>query len=176
MMTTLAILTKNRAAPFRRCLLSLRDNARSFGRDTRFVVADDSDDPAENRRALEESGVDFWHLDRGARGALAQALAAESGCPEEVARFAVLPGDDVAMGAARNTLLLALTGRRFVMVDDDMACKFAPVPGASDDIVTAPTGSRRKQTCWIIDGVDEGALLDEDFMSKHEALLGPRPR
>jgi hypothetical protein len=170
-MNTLAILTKNKAASFRRCLVTLRDNAEEFGHDVRFVVADDSTDPTPNRQTLEEVGVSFTHLDRACREGFIQDLGRRSGCPEELLRYALLPDGDVAMGAVRNFLTLVLAGQQFITIDDDMVCKFAAVPGSSDEIIYSLKPTREFQTCWIIDGVDEKSLSDEDFIGKHEQLF-----
>jgi hypothetical protein len=75
------------------------------------------------------------------------------------------------MGAVRNFLTLVLAGQQFVMVDDDMACKFAAVPNSSDEIVYSLKPVREFQTCWIIDEVNEKSLGDEDFIGKYERLF-----
>lgn len=128
---TVAIPTRNRTGALVRCLDSLKANAEMYGRDVRVVVADDSNESfvPSNRAALAACGLPFEHFDRGLRERFALDLAAAAGVPPEAAVFAVLPGASPDMGAVRNFLVLKLAGRKFVMLDDDMVCKFAAAPG-----------------------------------------------
>lgn len=163
----IAILTKNRTAAFERCVTSLRDNAALFGKHIRLVVSDDSVESGvrRNRQVLERLGLPFSHHDKYQRKEFASGF----DCPEVMG--ALLPESEVAMGAARNFLLLALAGQRFVMLDDDMECKFAPVPGSDDKLRYAIGPRLEMQDCWVMDHVDETKLVDEDFLAQHMNLL-----
>ena len=171
----LAIPTKNRTASLRRCVESLRDNAKTYGRDVEFLVSDDSNESnaATNHSALKDLGVRFTHYDRGFKAQYAKELAAKSGISPHITRFAILPNILTAMGAARNFLTLSSIGQKLVMVDDDMVCKFAPVPNRRDKIVWAlgPIIGDQEE---IPAEVREDELVDEDFLAQHERLLGLR--
>jgi glycosyltransferase involved in cell wall biosynthesis len=167
----LTILTKNRTANLRQCVESLRANTNKFGKEVYLIVADDSDDSIvpQNRSVLEESKLPFSHFDRKFRASFVRDLVLESGCSLDVANFALLPDDPVAMGAVRNFFLLLLAGKRFIMLDDDMKCKFAPIPDKNDEIDHILGPSIEFPTTQILE--KECELIDEDFISCHQRLM-----
>src|SRR5271157_3816134 len=106
MAQTIAVLTKDRPEAFRRCVESLRANAKLLGKSVRLVVSDDSVSPAVNHTVLVESGLPFVHCDRTFKTRFAQSLTAHIPDHQSSIEFALLPDDPIAMGAARNFLML----------------------------------------------------------------------
>lgn len=168
MTQTVAILTKNRPDAFRRCVESLRANAKLFGKSVRLVVSDDSTSSADNHSVLVESGLPFVHCDREFKARFAQSLATKIPEHRSSVEFALLPDDPIAHGAARNFLLLFLVGEKFIMIDDDMECKFAPIPGSSDDILWIPASSFTAPDGWAYKFAE---FIDVDFIAIHQRLL-----
>ena len=172
----LAIPTKNRTAAFSRCLGSLRDNADKYDREIEFLVVDDSDDGSNqgNHRALEASGVKFRYYDRKAVADYAVRLSRRAGCPLSLTQFLFKKAPS-AHGAVRNFLTLMSANEPFVMVDDDMVCKFADTSECSDEIEYELTPRVVYPTPSIVPPVDETQLVDDDFIGKHETLLKEVP-
>jgi hypothetical protein len=172
----IAIPTKNRTAVFGRCLESLRDNADKFGREIKFLVVDDSDDGSNqgNQRVLETVGAPYCYYDRKAVADYASYLSRQAGCSPSLTEFAFRKTPN-AHGAVRNFLLLRSVHEPFIMIDDDMVCKFADVPNRNDEIEydLSPTVVYLKPT--IIPPVEEAQLVDDDFIGKYEALLKKVP-
>ena len=181
----IGIPTRDRPQSLARALVSYAESARRYGRDIRFVVADDSrsaDVQAQNRQRLgdvaERCGADVRYSGRSARADFAAALARRADVPLDVTRFALL-GDErfrFTYGAARNTLLLSLAGEVAVQVDDDTVCELRAAPEAVPGLAVSSKGP---SAFWHFES-REAALAaapvaDTDFLALHERLLGRRP-
>lgn len=173
-MNTIAVPTKNRTAAFRRCLASLKDNAKKYDRDIQFLIVDDSTDGSnpDNYKALQEVGLPFRYYDRQFIAAFADYLGQKAGC-RELTRFA-LSRSPMAYGAVRNALMLMSANDPFVMVDDDMICKFANVPRI-DGVKLDLRPRMAFQNMRVIDGVEESELVDVDFLGAHEQAFEQVP-
>jgi hypothetical protein len=171
----LAIPTKNRTAAFSRCLGSLRDNAEKYNRDIEFLVVDDSDDGSNrgNQQVLDALGVPFRYYDRKAVSDYAVHLSSRAECPLSLTQF-LFKKTPAAHGAVRNFLTLMSANNPFIMIDDDMVCKFAHTPH-SDEIEYVLAPNVVYPTPSIIPPVDETQLVDDDFIGKHEMLLDKVP-
>ena len=169
----LAIPTKNKTAAFSRCLESLRDNADKFGKEIEFLVLDDSDDGSNlgNQRALEATGVPYRYYTQQDVNTFAVYLSRRARCPLALTQF-LFKKTPASHGAVRNFLTLMSASEPFIMIDDDMVCKFANVPGRSDEIeyVLKPK-PHIVYPAAIIHRAVESQLIDDDFIGKHEALL-----
>lgn len=180
---SIGITTRNRTGVLRRGLVSYLENRRRYDRSTDFVILDDAGDiESEQRTRAEllalrrEFAVPIRYAGRSERRRFAAALAQESGAPADLVEFALfgLPVCPVTTGAARNSLLLATAGDRFVMVDDDSVCRLAKCPSREDGI--ALTSRRDPTEFWFFADpqttLKETSFTDADFVGLHEALLG----
>ena len=180
---SIGITTRNRAAVLRRGLVSHIENRRRYDRSTDYVIIDDAVDVESEKRTRtellqlrREFAVPIRYAGRAERQSFAAALRQESGAAADLVEFALfgLPPCPITTGAARNSLLLATAGDRFVMVDDDSVCRLAACPLREDGI--ALTSRRDPTEFWFFDDpqstLNEAAFADADFVGLHEALLG----
>jgi hypothetical protein len=179
---SIGITTRNRPEVLRRGLISHFENRRHYERSTDYVVIDDAAVTAENptRELLvalqREFSVPIRYAGHVERRRFAAAVVEESGVSADVAEFALLglAGCPVTTGSARNSLLLATAGDRFVMVDDDSVCRLAMCPASEDGLSFT---SRRDPTQFWFFADPETALretqfTEADFLGLHETLLG----
>jgi hypothetical protein len=180
---SIGITTRNRGGVLRRGLISHFENRRRYERSTDYVVIDDAaDSESENRTRAEllhlrrEFDLPIRYAGRAARRRFAAALSRESGAPPDLTEFALLglPPCPLTTGAARNSLLLATAGDRFVMVDDDSVCRLTPCPASEPGMAL---NSRRDPTeFWFFPDpqstLRETAFQETDFLGLHESLLG----
>ncbi len=180
---SIGITTRNRPGVLRRGLVSHFENRQGYERSTDYVVIDDATDPeseARTRSGLErlhrELGLPIRYAGRAERVRFAAALAAESGAPPGLLEFALLglPPCPLTTGAARNSLLLATAGDRFVMTDDDSVCRLAPCPEPEPGLAL---NSRRDPTeFWFFadpqSAREQTRFAEADFLGLHESLLG----
>lgn len=179
----LGIPTRDRPALLARALESYAANLQVHGRTVRIIVADDSRHSAsiESNRAAamrvqREFEIGVTVVDREWRERYADRIAAESGVPLDVVRFALL-GDarcGLSYGAARNTLQLLSAGRVAVHVDDDTLCRqwrAVERPGE----VRSGVDDGGMQYWYLPDGSESCDAVEEvhtDFVGTHETLLG----
>jgi hypothetical protein len=178
------IRSAERPEAARRCLAGFIENARRHGRDPEWHIYDDSRSgamrgayrdlaaglAAETRARLSYSGLEE-------RRAYVEALAAE-GVSESSARFCLLgPGIDAPdYGLNLNAQLLDLVDRPNLGLDEDLVCRFGPMPGS---LSGASLGSGDPtEFLFFPDRESALAAIDEsdgDFIGLHEALLGRSP-
>jgi hypothetical protein len=172
--------TRNRPACLERCLRALVASCREHGRTPEVVVVDDSTDPTAaqaNRGVLDSlrpayDGV-MVYAGRVERAALADRLARRAGLDRADVRFALLgdPVFPVAIGAARNTLLLLAAGKLLLQLDDDTVPSPAPLPGAGSGLAASSLFDPTE--FWFPgDGPVPQAAGTADLLAVHERLLG----
>ena len=125
--SAIGIPTRNRVGSVLAALRSYHTNASMHGRRVRFVVADSSSAPDQERLASaldvlrKDIDIEVEHLDEAWRANLIRTLADETDCSPDVLRFALYGCETCGTnyGANRNALLLATAGELSVHVDDD---------------------------------------------------------
>ena len=185
--STVALTTRNRSSLVDRLVGEYEVGLGRAGRRADLLVVDDSDTPALAdqtravlaRRASQWPGT-VWFADRSDRRDFAARLAAEAGVDPGVAGLAVLgdPRCALTTGGARNALLLALAGRRFLLTDDDTRYGVAEAPGApgAGQPALVLTSAIDPTSCWFYERFEQ-ALRDNpagrpDLLGLHERLLG----
>jgi len=187
--STVAVITRDRIDPLRRCLESYIAEGQRLGRSLEYLVVDGAQE-AETRdrtRAMLRTIVRMHGVTVRYAGL------------EEIRRFAgALSGVGVASdaidlalqansqpfdrfgrastyGVQRNVALLATLGRLVLCVDDDTVCRVAAVPGSTMDGL-ALSSQNDPTSMWFFrdqDGALAGARpVDRDIFGIHEELLG----
>ena len=132
-----AFPTANRVGSLRRCLLSYMTMCRQYGRQCRYVVADDSPDVTTRRACLDmlrelqkTQDVQIFYAGMPEKQRFVEKLIREGELPPEVARFTLFDVDrtGVSTGANRNALLLSTVGEAFFCADDDTLCEPVRAP------------------------------------------------
>ncbi len=181
--TVIGIPTRNRTQSLGRAVTSYIRNVRRSGRETEFVVIDDSDDNdvcEANRLMLgglrERHGTAIAYADRRQRARYADALARYAEAPPEIVHFALL-GDErcrARYGAPRNAFLLHAMGAICLQVDDDTVCELAAAPEAAPGLVLSSENDA--SAYWFFSDQDPFpgslSLVDVDYLGVHEQLLG----
>ena len=180
--SALGIPTRGRPEALVRALASYIENARAFGRRVRFVVVDDSVEPAhraQNRRGLDHLRrrfhVPIAYAGAEERSAFIARLAQASDVRHEVVAFGLANpcGFPMAAGSARNTLLLETLGELAISVDDDTVCRIAPAPGARDGLAVASGPGHTREFYPDNEAALAAAPFEpHDFFGLHERLLG----
>ena len=135
--TSICIPTRNRPEPLRRALTSYLESDVQFGRDSSFVVFDDSDSAQlqrENHDILldlsSRYGRRVYYASRSDRERYVRRLAQYSSVPEHLVRFALI-GDarcTTSFGATRNSANADTAGELILQTDDDTICHVAKSP------------------------------------------------
>ncbi len=183
LIASIGITTRNRPEVLKRGLISHFKNRRQYDRATDYVIVDDATEPESQKRTHDlldelrrEHGVTIRYAGQTERRSFAQALTKESGAHPDVVDFALfgLPNCPITTGSARNSLLLATAGDRFVMVDDDSVCRLAVCP--ETDTGLAFTSKRDPTEFWFFADPEttlrEAQFAEADFLGLHEQLLG----
>ena len=181
--TALGMATRGREEILRRGIASYLDNSRQFGKPVDFIVVDDALEPGAQQRTravLEElkkgQGATFRYASRRDREAFADQIAAYSGLPGDLIRFAVLGRQphDRTTGSCYNSLLLDTIGSCYVIADDDTLCQIAAPPEQHGGL--ALTSRFDPTEFWFYRGrqsaFDALTKADQDFFAIHESLLG----
>jgi hypothetical protein len=182
--TSIGVVTRNRLKSLKRCLESYIDNCKQHGRDTDFVVMDDSETAearAETRQMLrrlrERYDVEMFYAGLQEKKRYAEALITEMEVPAEVVKFALfgIESCGLSTGANRNALLLHTTGDLVFSVDDDTICQTGTVRAAEEGLAL---NSKREGFIGSWFYPDHSSALksvivdSEDVLAIHERLLG----
>lgn len=117
----LGIVTKDRRSQLLTCVGSYLSNANRWSREVNVLVVNDGGH-VPIAGVLKSPQVRVFSLHH--RAHFVQRLLHVARVPRQVATFALLP-DEPRMptaGAARNTLMLLMSGHRYIQVDDDTVC------------------------------------------------------
>ncbi|MEX2303924.1 MAG: hypothetical protein WD733_23465 [Bryobacterales bacterium] len=181
--TSIGITTRNRTAVLGRGLASYFENGQRYERSTGCVIIDDATDAESESRTRaqlielrRQFGMAVRYAGRAERRHFAKAIVEESGASADLVEFALfgLPQCPITTGSARNSLLLATAGDRFVMVDDDSVCRLAPCPTLEHGL--SLTSNRDPTEFWFYPDPEtalrETQPAETDFLGLHETLLG----
>ena len=181
--TSVGVVTRDRASLLRNCAASYLENGRRYGRRYALAVTDDSASAAardETRRMLRSLGesydleVLYGGLEEKTR--YVDALTADGGLPREVVEFALFDteGCGSTFGANRNALLLHTVGEMFLSADDDTVCRFATPPEPKPGLAFDAKGDF--MDFWFFRDREEAlrsaSFVENDALSIHEQLLG----
>jgi len=188
--TTIAVPTENRPAQVARCLPGYAENARRYGRDVEFTVADGSQRPEmiDLAKAMlgaisREYSTPVFYAGYREKLAYCEALATSyPDLPVDVIRFALF-GDDRCSrrtGGNRNAILLDRVGDMIFSVDDDTVCLPARLSAATNSDVLDFQGENDPTEFWFFHSrahaLASVALTELDVLALHEKLLGRSTR
>lgn len=181
--TSVGVVTNNRVAGLKRCLVSYMENDRGHGRGSEFVVMDDSREPEVREAALlmlqslqKHYGVRVSYAGPAEKRSFADALVKESGLPRDAVDFALFDTEQCGhpIGANRNALLLHTVGELAFSTDDDVVCEVAPAPSQKEGLAFESRGDFTK--FWFFPdrqaALSAARRVGEDILSIHERLLG----
>lgn len=175
----IGIPTCNRPRILERILTSIADHLREDQRNAAIVVVDDSSTEAmqeENAAVVAAhvrcSGLQIRYINQQARERYAAALARNSGVDREIVAFGVEKSRSypTSAGAARNVLLLQSAGHCLLSLDDDVLCRIACVPGATDRIEFADLTAGR----WFLSDAEQitaAGFVSENLLDLHNRML-----
>jgi hypothetical protein len=178
--TTVGIVTADRADAFERCLDSYAALAGTHSRQLRFVVVDDSRERINIernrcacRRVEDRLGTPVLYVGRVERRLFQESLVT-LGMNRDILDFALQPSPDChSAGANRNALLLATAGELVMSVDDDTVASTWGMDVGDGDVVHCghedPLVSRFFQT--RADALAAVAYADLDLLGMAEAML-----
>jgi hypothetical protein len=180
---SIGVPTRDRTTSLAAYLSSYARCARRLGQVIHFTVVDDSPEAPTreaNRQVLRsvqsEYGLEVRYAGPGERAGFGMLLAREAGLSPEVVAFALEGGEPftITTGTSRNALLLDSVGDMMIQVDDDMACRLAPIPGARDGL--ALFSGHDPTEFWFLSGSTDRATVsphaEGDLVGLHEHLLG----
>jgi hypothetical protein len=165
-----------------RGLASFAANAKRHGRQTEFLIADSSLDPAHraaframaSAKARECEVVVRYAGEEEKRGFAGELV--RMGIAPDAVEFALFDplGIGFACGANRNALLLHQAGRLFCSIDDDVICELFSPPMCGSKLKCFSTCD--PFTRWIFEdresSLEPAGRVDADFLASHEAILG----
>ena len=181
--STVAVITRDRIDPLRRCLESYVAEGQRVGRRLDYLVVDGARDAgmrdqtrAMLRAIVREHAVTVRYAGFEETEQFADALT-RAGISRPEIDFALFDpeGGDATYGAGRNAVLLATLGRLILCADDDTVCQVAAVPGSTTDGL-ALSSQNDPTSIWFF--ADQAAALagapavDRDLFGIHERLLG----
>ena len=187
--STVAVITRDRIDPLRRCLESYIAEGQRIGRSVEYLVVDGAQQ-AETRdqtramlRAMVRTHgvtVRYAGLEETRRFA---GVLSDAGVARDAIDLA-LPADTrpfdrfglaTTYGAQRNVALLATLGRLVLCVDDDTVCRVAAVPGSTTDGL-ALSSQNDPTSMWFFPDQDRALAAarpaDRDIFGIHEEVLG----
>lgn len=188
----LGVPTCNRPEMLRHCLTSYIQNHQQHGRESVYVVADDSTHPGvrtEYKRITNAiaatCNVTVVYFGLEDKLLLAQKLIAGGVAPADVIKFALFDSERTGLpthGANRNALLLKTAGEAVLMVDDDTLCRQAAPPLRQDAVQLAeelPFTPTHPYSAWMFPNssamMESLRFEDREIFASHEALLGKAP-
>jgi hypothetical protein len=175
----IGIPTCNRPRILDRILGSIAGHLRDDQRNVTVLVVDDSS-ANEMQKAnaavvgahAKGSGLRIRYINQQSRERYAATLARNSGVDREVVAFGVEKNSfyPASAGAARNTILLQSVGHCLLSLDDDVLCKIAPTPEATDRIEFADRTTAR----WFLGDAGEigtSRFVPENILDLHDKML-----
>jgi len=175
----IGIPTRNRPEVLHRILSELSRHLQTFSRKSEVVVIDDSESPsmqAQNFQAVSQFAADpsirVKYANVELRKRFAARLAAALGVEEEIVSFAIIGdgGVSVCTGASRNSIQLEGEGHAMLCMDDDVQCRLAVLPEATEAIALGT----RSDSFWFFrkpEDVENCRFVEEDLLLLHEKLL-----
>jgi hypothetical protein len=181
--TSIGFPTRNRVKLLQRGMESFILNAKSYGRDLDFIVADNSSNPKavtsckEMLEAIQrQHNVRCYFAGEQEKKRFAKALASLSEVHPETIDFALFNSGSYgfAGGANRNALLLQEAGNVFSSVDDDALCDLAlaPQPRTGLTLFSDRDGFERYFFATSESAFRAAAFVEKDYCAMHEELLG----
>jgi hypothetical protein len=181
--STIGMATCNRTKHLERALDSYVENSRRHGRNTSFVIVDDSEQKGVREetkqvlcRSWKHRDAEIRYVGRERRARFASEIARRAALPAEITRFALL-GDrryGMTYGSAVNALLLHTAGELLLITDDDTVCSPASPP--ESNLGLALTSRTDPNQFWFFENreaaLDAITLADQDILGLHEQLLG----
>jgi hypothetical protein len=181
--SSVVIITANRAGPCGNALTSFVENTTQFSRQTSFKVIDDSRSSdlrtpyLENMaRCAGSNGKRAFYAGRQEKEAYIAELEG-MGIEAAIARFVLLGENDDSLetiGANRNCALLDTLGECILSVDDDMVCRSTPHPHLSRQLRIASHVYPRD--LWFFENrekvLSEVEWQSVDALQEHENMLG----
>jgi len=181
--STVAVITRDRIDPLRRCLESYIAEGQRLGRSLDYLVIDGAQ-TAETRdqtrtmlhQIVRKHGVTARYAGHEETQRFADALS-NAGVARSAIDFGLFDPEqcDATYGAQRNAVLLATVGRLVLCADDDTVCQVASVPGSTTDGLTLSSQNDATSLWFFLD--QDGALAAgrpaaRDVFGIHEGLLG----
>jgi len=179
----LGIVTRNRSAQLRRCLISYARHLRKFEREYEVAIVDDTENPAERRITREwlrefqrRRRIRISYAGREEKQAFIQKLAF-AGIPPEDLSFALAPSSHLieSPGANRNALLLQTAGSLALSCDDDSICRLRALSHGQMPNGVSSYGNADIEVQFAHDRLSALQCFpaaEFDLMSAHETLLG----
>jgi hypothetical protein len=177
--TTVAVPTRDRVASLGDNLPTYVQDVLAHGRTVRWLVADDSVDPAVGascRALLRElrarHAIEVAYAGLREKRAFAAALVQE-GVDPDVLEFALFDPEGIGYtpGANQNAILLDTVGEPFLAVDDDTFCPLRRSPDARPGLEIGVAWP----AAWPLspaNETDDDPPCEGDVLGKHESLLG----
>ena len=181
--TTVAFPTRNRPNSLNRAMRSYLDNFKSYDRDVRIMVIDDSrslEEQSSNKEVVsalaEQSNFSITHTDYNHRLQFARSLAKHAHIDPQITQFALF-GDErceKTYGAGRNVFLLLAPNEVTMQLDDDTVCEIMAVPDYQSGLSFTAKGDSNQY--WFYKTFEEATqsleIVEKDFLGLHEQLLG----
>lgn len=179
---TFVWVTKDRGPLLEKSVRSFMENAREFGRDVRFLVADGSLE-AETRGAYQEmltglgrefaQTVDYIGLEQ--REAFFDRMEVKGPWSREVLQFAFSGCEGWhSAGANHNCNLIEMAGHAYVSMDDDVRCALRLPPGGGLEGLHFETVIQQDYAAFRAreEALSQGEEVWVDFAALHERWLG----
>ena len=183
--TSIAVITRNRRQFAVRCLGDQIASSREHGRDTNYLVFDDSPDADvrnEYREALrqvsERDGVDVFYAGTEEKESFAEALVEEAGAalPRNVVDFALFGTEELTYrsGANRNSSLLHTTTEAFLSLDDDVRARIASARADGDGLAILSVDDPTEMSFFPSRSEALAAVefTGDQLLDIHERMLG----
>jgi hypothetical protein len=175
----IGIPTCNRPGMLNRVLGSLATHLREDQRDVLVLVIDDSTSDsmqAANAAVVAGQGkssiLRIRYMNRHSRDSFAEELSRSAGVDRDLVDFGIQKSNAFpnSAGAARNTILLQSVGRCLLSLEDDILCRIALTPGATDSVQFADQTVGR----WFLASAEEGnevQFVPGNLLELHEKAL-----
>ena len=162
-----------------RALDSFIENTEAHGRSVEFLISDGSQQPAQREafRAMADARkTRVLYAGENEKRRFAAELVERSGGSPEAVEFALFDplGTGFTCGANRNAVLLHGAGRMICSVDDDVVCRLAAPPEASDALALFATCDPYSRSYFADRESARAAaqFVEVDYLAANEAMLG----